>query len=72
MQVKDQENNLTSIEAKFLINSSGLYATKVASNIEELDKKFIPQTYFAKGNYFSLNRDLGIKHLIYPFPRDLD
>ena len=69
LQVRDQEtNNFTSIECKYLINSAGLYASTIANSIEELDKKFIPQTYFAKGNYFSLNRDLGIKHLIYPIP----
>lgn len=68
LKIYDQQNNLTSIASKFIINSSGLYASQVASNIEELDKKFIPQTYFAKGNYFSLNRDLGIRHLIYPIP----
>ena len=68
LQVQDQENNFTSIGCKFLINSAGLYASTVANRIEELDKKFIPKTYFAKGNYFSLSRDLGIKHLIYPIP----
>ena len=68
LQIKDQEGNLTSIGCNFLINSAGLYASKVAQSIEELDKKFIPKTYFAKGNYFSLSRDLGIKHLIYPIP----
>jgi len=68
LQVQDLENNSTSIGCKFLINSAGLYASTVANRIEELDKKFIPKTYFAKGNYFSLSRDLGIKHLIYPIP----
>ena len=68
LQVKDQENNLTSIQCKFLINSAGLHASSVANCIEELDKKYIPQTYFAKGNYFSVSRDIGIKHLIYPIP----
>ena len=69
LQVWDQEdNNFTSIDCKQLVNSAGLYASTIVNSIEELDKKFIPQTYFAKGNYFSLNRDLGIKHLIYPIP----
>ena len=68
VQVYDQQNNLTSIECKYLINSAGLYASNIANSIEGLDKKFIPKTYFAKGNYFSLSRDLGIKHLIYPIP----
>lgn len=68
LQVTDQEKNLTTINSSFIINSSGLFASKVANSIEELDKKYVPQTYFAKGNYFSLSRDLGIKHLIYPIP----
>lgn len=69
LQVRDQEsNNFTSIECKSIVNSAGLYASTIANSIEELDKKFIPKTYFAKGNYFSLSRDLGIKHLIYPIP----
>ena len=68
LQIHDQENNLTSIECKYLINSAGLNASKIANSIEGLNKKFIPKTYFAKGNYFSLSRDLGIKHLIYPIP----
>ena len=68
VEVHDQENNFTSIECKHLINSAGLYASDIANSIEGLDKKFIPKIYFAKGNYFSLSRDLGIKHLIYPIP----
>ena len=68
VQVHDQENNFTSIECNHLINSAGLYASNIANSIEGLDKKFIPKTYFAKGNYFSLSRDLGINHLIYPIP----
>ena len=70
LQVYDKKNYFTSIECKVLINSAGLRASNIANSIEELNKKFIPQTYFAKGNYFSLNIDLGIKHLIYPIPDD--
>lgn len=68
VHVQDQENNFTSIECKHLINSAGLHASNIANSIEGLDKKYIPKTYYAKGNYFSLSRDLGIKHLIYPIP----
>ena len=66
--VQNKSNYFTSIECKVLINSAGLYASNIANSIEELNKKFIPQIYFAKGNYFSISRDLGIKHLIYPIP----
>ena len=61
-------NDHTQIECKELINSAGLYASNIANKIKGLDKKFVPKTYFAKGNYFSANKDLGIRHLIYPIP----
>ena len=68
LEVEDKDKNLTTIKCKQLINSAGLYASEVANKIEELDKKLIPKTFFAKGNYFSINKDLGIRHLIYPIP----
>ena len=58
----------TLIECNYLINCAGLLASEVASKIDVLNKKFIPKTYYAKGNYFSVNKDLGIRHLIYPIP----
>ncbi len=66
--VRDKENNLITIKSKYLVNSTGLYASKFANKIEELNKKFIPKTYYAKGSYFSLKKNLNIKHLIYPIP----
>lgn len=68
LEVYDKENNLTNIKCKTLINSAGLFASEVSNKIEELKKELIPKTFFAKGNYFSLGKDLGIKHLIYPIP----
>ena len=69
--VEDNEKNKTIIIADYLINSAGLFASEVANNINFLDKKYIPQTYFAKGNYFSINKKLPIKHLIYPVPEKI-
>ena len=66
--VKDFHENVTTINCKRLINSAGLFSSEVAKNIEGLDKKFIPNIYYAKGNYFSINKNLGIHHLIYPIP----
>ena len=60
----------TIIECKQLINSAGLYASDVANKIEGLKKQFVPKTFFAKGNYFSINKDLGIRHLVYPIPNE--
>ena len=67
LQVIDKKN-LINIICNKVINSAGLCASEVASTIEELDKSIIPKTYYAKGNYFNLNKDLGIRHLIYPVP----
>ena len=66
--VKDFHENVTTINCKRLINSAGLFSSEVAKNIEGLDEKFIPKTYYAKGNYFSINKNFGIHHLIYPIP----
>jgi len=66
LHVSGQEETL--IESTQLINSAGLSATDVASKIKGLDKKFIPKLFYAKGNYFSVNKNLGINHLIYPIP----
>jgi len=70
LRVLDNNNQETIINCKYLINSAGLYATDIANKIEELKKFFIPTTYYAKGNYFSINKDLGIRHLIYPIPNE--
>ena len=66
LHVSGQEETL--IESTQLINSAGLFATEVALKIDGLDHKFIPKTFYAKGNYFSVGKNLGIKHLIYPIP----
>lgn len=59
----------TEITCRFLINASGLQASKVAASINDLDPKHIPQTRFAKGNYFSLRGRNPFTHLVYPAPQ---
>ena len=68
LRVLDNNNQDTIIKCKYLINATGLYATKIANKIEELQKDLIPKTYYAKGNYFSVNKNFGIRHLVYPIP----
>ena len=68
LKILDTEKNITTIKCNKLINSAGLFASVVANNIEGLDKKLIPKTFYAKGNYFSVAKDLGIRHLVYPIP----
>ncbi len=63
--------NKTKIICDYLINAAGIFASDIANNIDGLDKKYVPNTYLAKGNYFSLNKKLPINHLIYPVPEKI-
>lgn len=51
-----------------LINSAGLGAQQVASNIEGLAPESIPPLYYCKGCYFSLTGKSPFNRLIYPMP----
>ena len=62
------DKDKTRIKTRTLINSGGLFAHKIAQNIEGLQKSFIPKTYYAKGNYFGLRGKYNFSHLIYPVP----
>ena len=71
IDVMDNENNQTIILCDYLINAAGIFASDVANTIDGLDKKYVPNTFLAKGNYFSLNKKLPISHLIYPVPEKI-
>ena len=71
IEVCDNQNNTTVVICDYLINAAGIFASDVANNIIGLDKKYIPVTFLAKGNYFSLNKKLPINHLIYPVPEKI-
>ena len=46
----------TEICCNYLINSGGLNAPSIVKTIKGFPKRHIPEIYFAKGNYFVLNR----------------
>ena len=71
IEVRDIENTITVINCDQLINAAGIFASDVANTIDGLDKKYVLNTYLAKGNYFSLNKKLPISHLIYPIPEKI-
>lgn len=58
------------IKSKSVFNCSGLGAQKLAANIKGFPRKHIPETHYAKGNYFSLNDKNPFSHLIYPIPEE--
>jgi L-2-hydroxyglutarate oxidase LhgO len=59
----------TELAASSVINAAGLYAPLIASRIKGLDAKHIPPTFWAKGNYFTLNGKSPFSRLIYPVPQ---
>jgi len=58
----------TKIHTKTLINAAGLSAPLIARSMQGLDAKFVPQAYYAKGNYFTLSGKSPFSRLIYPVP----
>ena len=58
----------TRLRADVLVNATGLQAPALASNFQGLAPRFVPQAFFAKGNYFSLAGPAPFSHLIYPLP----
>ena len=58
----------TEIYTKTLVNAAGLSAPSIAQSMQGLDAKFVPQAYYAKGNYFTLSGKSPFTRLIYPVP----
>lgn len=58
----------TTLAANSVINAAGLNAPLVASRIKGLDACYAPPTYWAKGNYFTLQGKSPFSRLIYPVP----
>ena len=56
------------LKTPLLVNSAGLRAPSVARTLEGFDRRFVPGEFYAKGNYYSLNRKPPFSRLIYPVP----
>ncbi|MBV1933784.1 MAG: NAD(P)/FAD-dependent oxidoreductase [Parvibaculaceae bacterium] len=56
------------LHARHTINSAGLWAPQLAASLTGFPRQHIPETRFAKGNYFSLSSKPPFRHLIYPVP----
>jgi L-2-hydroxyglutarate oxidase LhgO len=57
-----------SIHARILVNSAGLRAPTVAKAIRGYPAEKAPGEFYAKGNYYSLNRKNPFSRLVYPVP----
>ena len=58
----------TELAANCVINAAGLNAPQVANRIKGLDARYVPPTFWAKGNYFTLSGKSPFNRLIYPVP----
>ncbi len=58
----------TRLSANTVINAAGLNAPAVARCIKGLDAKYVPSTFWAKGNYFTLAGKSPFSRLVYPVP----
>jgi len=68
LKIRAGDGTETEVAAATVINCGGLWAPKLARQIEGLDSASIPQAYFAKGNYYSLSCKAPFSRLIYPVP----
>ena len=58
------------LAASILVNSASLHACALARRFEGIDPRFVPQEFFAKGNYYALPGKAPFSRLIYPAPAD--
>jgi L-2-hydroxyglutarate oxidase LhgO len=68
IQVRTGEGEESELQVETLVNCGGLWAPRLAKEIEGLDQTSIPDAYFAKGNYYSLAGRAPFSRLIYPVP----
>lgn len=58
----------TRLQASTVVNAAGLGAPHLARQFAGLDPRHVPQAFYAKGSYFSLQGKVPFSHLIYPVP----
>jgi len=58
----------TELKAATVVNAAGLHSQALARCFAGLDDRFVPPSYYAKGNYFTLAGRSPFARLIYPLP----
>jgi len=61
-------NHPTELMCDTVINTGGLNSQTIAASIDGFPSCHIPETFYAKGNYFVLTGHSPFKRLIYPVP----
>lgn len=62
------DGEAVTIAARWLVNSAGLEAPRVAARIKGFPQPYCRRAYYAKGNYYSLSGRTPFRRLIYPVP----
>lgn len=62
------DNEVFELTCANLINSGGLFASSNADRIEGLDKAYIPEIHYCRGQYFTYHGNHPFNNLIYPIP----
>ncbi len=68
--VSTEEDPLSPVRCKNLINAAGLWAPDIAHKIAGLESQHVPKQYLAKGHYYSYQGSSPFSQLIYPLPSD--
>jgi L-2-hydroxyglutarate oxidase LhgO len=58
------------LECQIVVNCGGLHAQHIAGSLKGFPASQVPETHYAKGNYFSLAGKNPFTHLIYPIPEE--
>lgn len=57
-----------SVDVQRVINAAGLFSSQLASNIDGLEARHVPQTQWCRGRYFSYSGQSPFSRLVYPMP----
>ena len=63
------ENQQTALTAAHVVIAAGHKASTLADTLSFKPPYRVPQTYFAKGHYFTLTGRAPFRHLVYPLPQ---
>ncbi|HEY8521980.1 MAG TPA: NAD(P)/FAD-dependent oxidoreductase [Gammaproteobacteria bacterium] len=62
------DDEIQEVAARVVVNAAGLHATRVARALHGFPAREIPETRYAKGNYFVYAGKSPFTHLVYPLP----
>lgn len=56
------------LATRYLVNAGGIYASRIARSLSGMPENRVPETFFARGNYFAVPGKPAFSRLIYPVP----